>query len=38
MSFSYVNPNGTPLTPNPNLSSLPSGSDGSSEVDPTILN
>ena len=38
MSFSYVNPNGTPLTPNPNLSPLPSGSDGSSEVDPTILN
>ena len=38
MSFSYVNPNGTPLTSNPNLSPLPSGSDGSSEVDPTILN
>jgi hypothetical protein len=38
MSFSYVNPNGTPLTSNPNLSPLPSGSGGSSEVDPTILN
>jgi hypothetical protein len=37
MSFSYVNSDGTPLVANTNTGALPSGSDGSAELDPTIL-